>query len=403
MNLILYAIPGFFALILAELAVDKLRNTGYYRINDSVNSLTIGVFSRIAGLAKAAVPIAMYPLALEYLALMQWEQTWVLWVVAFAVYDFCYYWNHRMGHEVNFFWASHVVHHSSEEYNLTTALRQTSTSVLGWIFYLPLALMGVPLEVFISVAALNLIYQFWVHTRHVPKLGWFEWCFVTPSNHRVHHAQNQIYIDKNYGGVFILWDRIFGTFQEELDDEPVIFGIRKALKSWNPLWANFHVISQLCKDSWHTARYRDKLKVWFAKTGWRPDDVNSRFPIPRADMANFKKFDIALNGMERFYALIQHIQTLLITLLFLLNVATLSVASLWGVSLFILFSGVSLAIFMERKAWGVGLEAAKNAAVLVLLSQVALPFWLALTLAFFSCLGLVLLWRVTRSQQLAAG
>ncbi len=158
--------------------------------------------------------------------------------MAFVVYDFCYYWLHRLGHERNILWAAHSVHHQSEEYNLSTALRQTSTGfLLSWIFYLPLAVLGVPLAVFITVAALNLLYQFWVHTRHIPKLGWYEGFFVTPSNHRAHHAQNPLYMDRNYGGVFILWDRLFGTFQQEDDAEPPVFGVTRPLASWNPLWA----------------------------------------------------------------------------------------------------------------------------------------------------------------------
>jgi hypothetical protein len=141
-----------------------------------------------------------------------------------------------------------------------------------------------------------------VHTEHVPKLGWYEWVFVTPSNHRVHHAQNDIYLDRNYGGIFILWDRLFGTFQEELASEPPVYGIRGALKSWNPVRALTHIYVDMFRDSWHTARWRDKLRVWVGRTGWRPDDVARRFPHTKTDLADFHKFDPAVSPLVGCYA-----------------------------------------------------------------------------------------------------
>lgn len=227
MDFVPYAVPFFIALIVVELLVDRWRGARNYRVADAINSLSTGVLSTTTGLLTKGVGLLTYVFALKHLALIELsaESVWT-WVFAFVFYDFCYYWLHRCGHERNILWAAHSVHHQSEDYNLTTALRQTSTGfLLSWIFYLPLAVLGVPLVVFISVASLNLLYQFWVHTRHVPKLGWFEWFFVTPSNHRAHHAQNALYMDRNYGGVFIIWDRLFGSFQEEDENEPVIFGV----------------------------------------------------------------------------------------------------------------------------------------------------------------------------------
>jgi hypothetical protein len=227
-------------------------------------------------------------------------------VFAFVFYDFCYYWLHRMGHERNILWAAHSVHHQSEDYNLSTALRQTSTGfLLSWIFYLPMAVLGVPLVVFVSVAALNLLYQFWVHTRHIPKLGWFEWFFVTPSNHRAHHAQNALYMDRNYGGVFIIWDRLFGSFQEEDDNEPVIFGVTTPLASWNPLWANVQFYAQLWDDARRAERWWDKLRIWFMRTGWRPADVAAKYPMNKPDLSQFRKFEVPLDGRQQWYVALQ--------------------------------------------------------------------------------------------------
>ncbi len=307
MNYVLYAIPFFFLLIALELGADYWRGVRTYRLADAINSLSAGVLSQALGLLTKALGILVYAVAFEQLALFQLDANalWV-WLLAFVFYDFCYYWNHRIGHERNVFWASHVVHHQSEEYNLSTALRQTSTGfLLSWIFYLPLAIAGVPPLVFLTVAALNLLYQFWVHTRHIPKLGWFEWIFVSPSNHRVHHAQNPVYMDRNYGGVFIIWDRLFGTFQEELDEEPVIFGVTTPLASWNPLWANLQFYVQLWRDAVRAASWWDKLRIWFMPTGWRPADVAAQYPLAKPDLASFRKFEVPLGRGRQCYAALQ--------------------------------------------------------------------------------------------------
>jgi hypothetical protein len=234
---------------------------------------------------------------------------WGTWIFAFVFYDFCYYWNHRIGHVSGLFWASHVVHHQSEEFNLTTALRQTGTgSFTGWIFYLPMALAGVPVPVFLLVGVIQLFYQFWPHTRVIGRMGVLDRWVQTPSNHRVHHAQNDIYLDKNYVGVFLIWDHLFGTYQEELEEEPCIYGIRGQLKSWNPVWANLHYYWAMAKDSWHARSWKDKVKVWFAHPGWRPADVKERFPKPEYDPhRDFSKFDPPRNTALSLYALAQFI------------------------------------------------------------------------------------------------
>ncbi|AZF29303.1 sterol desaturase family protein [Pseudomonas sp. R2-60-08W] len=307
MDFVPYAVPFFIALIVVELLADRWRGARNYRVADAINSLSTGVLSTTTGLLTKGVGLLTYAFALKHLALIEWsaQSVWT-WVCAFVLYDFCYYWLHRLGHERNILWAAHSVHHQSEDYNLTTALRQTSTGfLLSWIFYLPLAVLGVPLVVFVSVASLNLLYQFWVHTRHVPKLGWFEVFFVTPSNHRAHHAQNALYMDRNYGGVFIFWDRLFGTFQEEDDNEPVIFGVTTPLASWNPLWANLQFYAQLWSDARRTENRWDKLRIWFMRTGWRPADVKARYPMTKPDLAQFRKFEVPLDTRQQVYVAVQ--------------------------------------------------------------------------------------------------
>ncbi|MGJ8680448.1 sterol desaturase family protein [Paraglaciecola sp.] len=391
MNIILYAVPVFFLLIATELLLEKVKSTQYYRLNDTINSLTAGVMSQMVGLIKLLIPVNIYLLFYQSVSLFSLPDSPWTWVLAFVIYDFCYYWNHRLGHEMNILWAAHVVHHSSEEYNLSTALRQSSSSFFSWIFYLPLAIMGFEPELVLAVGALNLVYQFWVHTRHVPKLGWFEWIFVTPSNHRVHHAQNQIYIDRNYGGVFILWDRLFNTFQPELDSEKPIYGIRKALKSWNPLWANVHVYSQLIKDCWHAQNFSDKILIWFKPTGWRPADVEQAYPLSKTNLAQFKKFDIPLSLSNKLYSTLQYFIILVLGLMTIMNVSNLSDLQQVLLVVGILLSSLSTGFILENRWFSTWTEWAKHLMSLSLLYMYALPIWLEYILFTCSLLSIVML------------
>ena len=240
----------------------------------------------------------------------------ITWVFAFVIYDFFYYWFHRISHERQIFWASHVAHHQSEDYNLeSTALRQTGTGAfVSWVFYIPMFLIGIPSYVFISVASLNLIYQFWVHSEHIPKLGWYENYFVTASNHRVHHAQNDQYIDKNYGGVFIIWDRMFGTHKIEDENEPCIYGIRGTLNTFNPVWANLHIYVKIIKEMFLSRKWKDKLYAPFARTGWIPKSFPAQVNKDEFNPQAFRKYDPDIKKEYKLYALFQY---LFITYIFL--------------------------------------------------------------------------------------
>lgn len=368
MDFILYAVPFFFALIALELLADHRRGVSNYRVADAINSISTGVLSTTTGLLTKGIGLVTYAFAFKHLALFELsaDSVWT-WVFAFVFYDFCYYWLHRLGHERNILWAAHSVHHQSEDYNLSTALRQTSTGfLLGWIFYLPMAVFGVPLLVFVSVAALNLLYQFWVHTRHIPKLGWFEWFFVTPSNHRAHHAQNALYMDRNYGGVFIIWDRLFGSFQEEDDNEPVVFGVTTPLASWNPLWANVQFYAQLWADARRAESTWDKLRIRFMRTGWRPADVAARYPMSKPDLSQFRKFEVPLDGRQQRYVLLQFCVYIALGS-YLMNLEPkLSVAALvlgWGAVVFGLFV---LGVALENRPWALKLELVRLASNLPL-------------------------------------
>lgn len=316
MDLIALAVPFFLLALLVELIADRVRGTGYFRSNDAINSLSAGALSTTIGYFTKLVPVYVSGWVFQHFAILDIDTAvfdlsprgLAFWLLAILAWDICYYWAHRCGHEISVLWAAHAVHHQSEDYNLATALRQTSTGFLfGWVFYLPLFIFGLPIEVVATANAIDLIYQFWVHTQHIGRLGWLDRVFVTPSNHRVHHAQNEIYIDRNYGGILILWDRLFGTFQEELDEEPVIYGVRKPLASWNPFWANLQVYAYLWFDAVRTRRWRDKIGIWFRRTGWRPDDVERRWPKAAVDLDGFERYDPPLAAGVRRYVLGQFV------------------------------------------------------------------------------------------------
>lgn len=293
MNFVTYAIPFFLLLIVIELAWGWSKGNNTYRVNDSLNSLSLGLLSTVTKFVFLNIGLLVFSRIEQNYAVWAFDMTsYAHWLVGLLFYDFLYYWFHRISHERQFFWGSHVVHHQSEDYNLSTALRQTSTSFLTtWVFFIPCFFLGMPIYMYVSIATAQLIYQFWVHTQHIPKLGFIEWFMVTPSNHRVHHAQNKDYIDKNYGGLLIVWDRLFGTFKEEDEQLQPIYGIRSPLNSWNPLWANIHIFISMARDAWLTARWSDKFRVFWARTGWRPADVAARYPAEKSDLNNFNKYD----------------------------------------------------------------------------------------------------------------
>ena len=313
--IITLAVPAFFILIFIELIYGLASGKSNYRLNDTFTSISLGLISRYIPLLGLGIQGAAFAYVAQYynLKLFSPSSVWV-WVFAFFLYDFCYYWMHRLHHEVKVLWATHVVHHHGEEFNLSTALRQTSTGFLWkWIFYLPIFIVGIPPEVFVTVAGVNLVYQFWVHTEHIPKLGWYEYVFVSPSNHRIHHAQNKHYVDANYGGVFILWDRFFGTYKEELEELKPIYGTAKPLKSWNPFKANLDIFREMLVDSTRTKSFKDKIKVWFSRPNWRPEDVKNKYPIIKNDLENFKPYNPEVSSEVKIYGWIQLLFLLVIS------------------------------------------------------------------------------------------
>jgi sterol desaturase/sphingolipid hydroxylase (fatty acid hydroxylase superfamily) len=286
------ATPVFFALIVLEYLWGRARSRNTYRLNDAINSLSLGVLSQLSGLYTRALRVGIYAFVYAHLAVFELPagSPWV-WALALLAYDFCYYWQHRVSHESALFWAAHVVHHQSQEFNLSTALRQTSTgALLGWIFYVPMAIAGVPPALFAVVALVDLLYQYWIHTEHVGRLGWIDRVLATPSNHRVHHAVNDGYVDRNYGGILIVWDRLFGSFVEER--ERCVYGTRAPLASWDPLWANLEGYAAIGRKLRVARGWRERRLAVFGAPGWQPAAAP---PTVQFTLARVSRYDPPLS------------------------------------------------------------------------------------------------------------
>ncbi len=292
-NALLIAIPAFMLLIVAEAVYGAIKGKQTLNSFDTISSLSSGVTNVIKDSLGIVLIIISYPFLYQHLALIEMQSSWMIYLVGFVAMDFAGYWSHRLNHRVNIFWNNHVIHHSSEEFNLACALRQSISNIIGIysLFLVPAALLGVPANVINLLAPIHLFLQFWYHTRHVPKLGLLEYAIITPSQHRVHHAINPEYLDKNLGQIFPWWDRMFGTFQEELDDVPPVYGITRPAQTWNPIRINFQHVWLLMQDAWRTERWADKARIWFKPTGWRPADVIEKYPIKKIkDVYNFEKY-----------------------------------------------------------------------------------------------------------------
>ena len=369
-NIIAYVVPVFTLMIFCEFLYGYLRKRNNYRLNDTVTSIGLGLMSRYPALLGLGVQGLVYAfIAKQFnLGFLASYDPYV-WVIAFVLYDLSYYWLHRSHHQIKVLWASHVVHHHGEEFNLSTALRQTGTDFLfKWIFYTPMLLLGIPVEIFVTVAALNLIYQFWVHTEHIGRLGVLDYILVTPSNHRIHHAQNKEYIDANYGGVFILWDRMFGTFIDERDDLKPIYGTSKPLNSWNPLWANLEVWSEMIKDTWRTRRWRDKIALWFSKPKWRPADVSEKYPIKKNDLTQFRKFDTKTSLFAKIFGFTHLVFVSIYTQGVLFNSASIAYVDLMLISFNIVTLMVFASFMYENRVFVYYLELIRSLSVLALIS-----------------------------------
>ena len=357
LNYVVLAIPVFFLLIGIELLAARLLEKDCYRLNDSVNDLSCGILDQLLEVFLKAALFAGYAWVYERhrIATIPAESA-AAWAACFLGVDFLYYWFHRTSHEVNAFWAAHVVHHQSEEYNLTVALRQGALqSSFSWVFYLPLAALGFPPLMFLATSSANTLYQFWIHTRLVGRLGPLEWLLNTPSNHRVHHGRNPKYIDRNHGGTLIVWDRLFGTYAPE-EDEPV-YGITAPIRSWNPVWANLHYWVELWRKARRIARPADRVRLFLARPGWHPPELGGFATAPEVDALTHRKWDTPLTRTLGGYVLVQFSIVLVAAAFFLFKQDAVGAAAGAFASGAVAVSLVILGALLEQKRWAFTVEA----------------------------------------------
>ncbi len=410
MGIIQASIPLFFVLIAAELLYAQLGRRALYRLNDAIADLAAGTLSQIAGIFTKLLLIGAYGWIFEHLRLQHvapvaaWPDgtTWsvanvVGWTVAFFAVDAAYYWFHRVSHEVNLFWAGHIVHHSSEEYNLAVALRQTAVGgVLSWIFYVPLALLGMSLTQFAVCYAINLVYQFWIHTRAISRLPrWAEAVLNTPSHHRVHHGVNPQYQDRNYAGVFIIWDRWFGTFTPE-QVEPV-YGLTTPLKSWNPLWAQIHQYVAIAKAVYRAPSWSERWMRVFGAPGWRPEREGGPVVLPSVSAASFVKYDPAVPPALTYYALVQFALAIPAALWLLARADSLNVGALAAGCFYVVLTLTNVGGILEARRWASTTERARlvalAAAASVALSNGADAVLIAAITIGIATISLAFVWR----------
>jgi len=326
-KILLIAMPAFLALVLFEKWYGWRKNKDTVRNMDMISSLGSGVTNVTKDVLGLSISIIAYGWLLEKMAIYHITATWLTYIIAFICIDFAGYWVHRWSHHINIFWNLHIIHHSSEEFNLACALRQSITMFVNPFTFLliPAALLGVPTEVIATVGPLHLFAQFWYHTQHINKMGFLENIIVTPSHHRVHHAINKEYLDKNLGQIFIFWDKLFGTYQKELAEAPPVYGITRPVRTWNPIKINFSHLWLMMKDAWRTNNWKDKFALWFKPTGYRPADVVEKYPVYKIeDVYHFEKYDTKTSVALNAWCWVQLVMVLLFISYFFGNIALIN-------------------------------------------------------------------------------
>jgi alkylglycerol monooxygenase len=353
------AMPIFLALVLFEKWYGVRKGMDTVRVMDMISSLSSGMTNVVKDVLGLSISLITYQWIVAHWAIYHIQSAIWIYVIAFISLDFLGYWNHRFAHQINFLWNKHAIHHSSEEFNLACALRQSiSTFVnLFTIFLLPAALLGIPANVINVIAPLHLFAQFWYHTRHIDKMGFLEKIIVTPSHHRVHHAINPEYLDKNHGQIFIIWDKLFGTFQEELPNVPPVYGITRPAQTWNPIKINFQHLFLLIQDAWHAQSWSDKLRIWFMPTGWRPADVVANYPVSKIeDIYHFQKYDPETSPQLKTWALVQLMTTFAFIAYFFAHIGTIGSPDIFLYGLFIFITVYSYTELMDINPYSVWWE-----------------------------------------------
>ena len=372
-SILLWVVPGFMVLMTVEALYGHFNNKQTYSFMDTLSSLSSGITNVLKDSLGLVLVILSYPYILDTIAVFDLESSVMLYVVSFICIDFASYWNHRLNHKVNIFWNRHVIHHSSEEFNLACALRQSISAWIGFgaFFLIPAAFFGVPAQLITLLAPIHLFAQFWYHTQHIGKLGFLEYIIVTPSQHRVHHAINPIYIDKNLSAIFCIWDRAFGTFQEELDEEPPVYGVLKPVNTWNPLLINFQHAFNVIQDAYNTSSFKDKLRIWFMPTGWRPYDVVEKFPRNIiTDHNNREKYSPNYSNFMKFTAIFHFISINFLLYFFLSNISIIETDLRLIFGLIIFISVFGFTSLLDLQSWAPFFEVIRSISTILILYSI---------------------------------
>lgn len=384
-NLIALSIPIFFILILIELSYSFYKKLGYYRLNDSISNLSQGTGQQLLDIFMKASLFFGYTYIYTNWRFFTIQTTWIVAILLFIGVDFFYYWFHRMSHQVNALWAAHIVHHQSEEYNLTVALRQSwIQGWFSWVFYLPLAFLGFNPILFLTISSLVTLYQFWIHTKAIKHLGFLEYILNTPSHHRVHHGSNPKYIDKNHAGTLIIWDKMFGTFQKE--EEEVVYGITKPLASWNPIWANLHYWNELLASAKKASSFKDKVKIFIMPPGWQPAELGGRQYAPEISIDSYVKYNPDYSNKTAIYIIVQFLTGLIGGSLLIFYNANLLPYQLITGAVYVIITLVSCGAFLDGKIWVKYFEAIRIIGLLIFFTIFNLEAYL-----IYGIIGVVLL------------
>lgn len=404
-----YAIPGFIILILIEEIAGRFSGIKVNREMDTISSISSGMTNVMKSVLGLTIIIISYRWMVEHLAIFEIKSTLLVYILAFIGIDFAGYWAHRFDHVINVFWNRHIIHHSSEEFNLSCALRQPISTIVGVYFflYLPMAFLGIPAEVVALLAPIHLFAQFWYHTRLINKMGWLEYIVVTPSHHRVHHAINPEYMDKNFGQIFIIWDRLFGTYQEEIAEKPPVYGIKRPAGTWNPITINFMHMWLLIKDAWRTGSWWDKIRIWWMPTGWRPADVADKFPVYAIeDVYQQNKYDSNPGTTLKRWAWVQLIVHLALVYYMLLHIANFQFVEILFYFSFIAISIAAFTSLMDKSWLALPVEVIKVVVGFYLLFQTDGWFGLediipyaSLLMSIYLLLSLIATYRILKKEQ----
>jgi sterol desaturase/sphingolipid hydroxylase (fatty acid hydroxylase superfamily) len=411
---LLFAIPIFIILIGLESFVAYRRGIQVNHAADMISSLSSGLTNATRDGIQFGVVLISYTWLVNHITIYKVENLWLAVVIAFVVEDFAGYWIHRMSHRVNILWNRHVIHHSSEEYNLSCALRQSISDNIKIfsILLIPAAVMGIPPALFAIISPVHLFLQFWYHTRLIDKMGMLENILVTPSHHRVHHAINPEYLDKNYSQIFIIWDKLFGTFHPEEKSNPPVYGILRPAKTWNPILINFKHLWQLTKDAYHANSYWDKVRIWFMPTGWRPLDVAENFPVRTIENpSSLKKYATENSKFLLGWSYFQLFMTSALMFLIFFNMPILSKSMILLLGGLLAVHVMAYTLLLDGKKMAIALEGLKFVFGMVLFITLnerigfVSSFSLNLILSYlFTSLGMTIyfFWTKIKSQHVIA-